>query len=186
MSRFVFRNTARIFSRFLQHKLRNISKFFTCAGLISLNSWHHCSSYLDSSVGKVLASYQGWKFALRFFEWIACFFYREKAKERFAREKERITCEKEQIAPAALFIKKRMNEQWKRLPLGHKKGDSIEKLSKSMNFFERIAHFWEWFLLESQANTRAICSRSLFCQERFAHGRSFLKRDESELLTVAL
>ena len=50
------------------------------------------------------------------------FFFREKAKERFAREKERITCEKEQIAPAALFIKKRVNEQWKRLPLGHKKG----------------------------------------------------------------
>ena len=49
-------------------------------------------------------------------------FLREKAKEQFAREKERITCEKEQIAPAALLIQKRVNEQWKRLPLGHKKG----------------------------------------------------------------
>ena len=52
MSRFVFRVTARIFSRFSQHEPRNISRFFTCAQFFSFKWGHTVDSIIDGSVGR--------------------------------------------------------------------------------------------------------------------------------------
>ena len=54
ISRFVFCDAARIFSRFRKHELRNISRFFTCAiGYFASTVDSLMSCILDSSVGRV-------------------------------------------------------------------------------------------------------------------------------------
>ena len=75
---------------------------------------------------------------------------------RFLWAKEQVTCKKEQIAPRR----------------------SLKKTT------ERIAHFWERF-----ARIKSESLMSLFFkekQEQFAHSRSFVNSDTSELHTVAL
>ena len=75
---------------------------------------------------------------------------------RFLWAKEQVTCKKEQIAPRR----------------------SLKKPT------ERIAHFWERF-----ARIKSESLMSLFFkekQEQFAHSRSFVNSDTSELHTVAL
>ena len=104
----------------------------------------------------------------------------------------RFACEKKRIAPItlfswamganhsrSLFCKER--QEW--FTLGHKKGKNSEKLLKHMtnvNFFERIARFWEPI---AQITSKSLMS--LFFTERFTHDRSFVKSDKSDSLTVA-
>ena len=64
ISRFVFRNTDRLFARFSQHELRIISNFFShlCWDNVlqvqtGSNRAFYCTMYIDSSVGTVLASH---------------------------------------------------------------------------------------------------------------------------------
>ena len=79
----------------------------------------------------------------------------------------------------SLFTKEQMSKEWReRFTLGHTKW---EKLSKTVEFFERIA-----FLCERFAGIKSESLTSLFFIEQIAHGRSFVKSDMSETLTVAL
>ena len=89
------------------------------------------------------------------------------------------------------------------LLLDIKNGKIGEKLSKTVKtyknliFFQRIARFWERFAritskslmsLFFQSNKSDLSTIAHIKEQRepFAHGRSFLKSDENESLTVAL
>ena len=150
---------------------------------------------------------QGWEFAYRFFKIIICFLW---AKERkcdllifwvnhtftlFKEQREWIAhshsfvmsdlrnllsffcCKegREKITKFALY--KRANEQrvtWAIHSWTYKMGKTVE-------FFERITFLCERFTwIKSESLT------SLFFIEQIAHGRSFVKSDMSETLTVAL
>ena len=99
-------------------------------------------------------------------------------------------------------------EQHERFALGHKKGKSSEKLSKSsknmifFDFFRAKRPFLRLICSNHEYNTH-LDRRERFAhcpsfvtidlriahgkerQEQFVHSRFFLKSDESELLTVA-
>ena len=89
---------------------------------------------------------------------------------------------------------------WSNSLLGRKRGKSVKK--NCQKHMKKMIFFSELLVLESICSnyllithitlfyraTRAIFSRSLFCHERperIAHGRSFVKSDESNCLTVA-
>ena len=125
---------------------------------------------------------QGWDFTLYFFERIARFLW---AKERNS---------------DSLFSKSNGSNSLK----GIKKGKSVkncQKHNENYEYFPANRLFFEserakvWFSLKKWANPschsllKSDLLLSLFCKERrerFAWGRSFLKSNESELLTVAL
>ena len=124
----------------------------------------------------------------------------EEQQERFAHSR---SFEKSDESESLtwIFKKERLSkEQPERFALGHKKGGKLKNCQKHMKktfFSSKSLVFWKWFArIKSKSLTllflKEIESDSLTVTHikqqwvRFAYGCSFIKSDESLLLTVAL